>query len=253
MTDSAEQDRAMPLGLLGKKVGMTQVIAEDGRMIPVTVLNVGPCTVIQVRDQKRDGYDAVQLGFEEKRRQVATRAQRGHVSAKLESKRRKALTTAGVALPPKADCEPPRYLREFRLSEPATLEVGKVLTAQDVFDGVKAVDVVANTKGRGYTGVMKRHNYAGQPAAHGAKKVHRAIGSIASLASNRGGGRPKKGRKMAGQYGNERVTVQNQKIARVMDDEWVLLVAGAVPGPRGGIVTVRGAVKKKMGGRANVA
>lgn len=235
----------MPLGLMGKKVGMTQVLGEDGRMIPVTVLAVGPCRVIQVRDQKRDGYDAVQLGFEEKRRHIANRASRGHVSSKLESKRRKAQATAGVEQAAKAECEPPRFLREFRLAEPATLAVGKVLSANDVFEGVKAVDVIGTTKGRGYTGVMKRHNYAGQPAAHGAKKVHRCIGSLASLASNRGGGRPKKGRKMAGHYGNERVTTRNLKVVRVDVEKNMMLVEGAVPGANGGLILIRPTNKRR--------
>lgn len=234
----------MPLGLLGQKVGMTQVIGEDGKMIPVTVLKLGPCPVLQVRNQDKDGYDALQIGFIEKPRRLATKSERGHVSSKVESKRRKKMTGAGVTLSQKAEIEPQRFVREVRLEKPATQEVGATLTAEDVFTGVKAVDVIGTTKGRGYTGVMKRWNFAGQPAAHGAKKVHRCIGSIGSLASNRGGGRPKKGRKMAGHYGNEQVTIRNLEIVRVDPAEHMMLVYGAVPGPNGGVVMVRPTNKK---------
>src|SRR5919201_3119996 len=117
----------MPLGLLGLKVGLTQVYDDQGKIAPVTVLQVGPCPVLQVRDQQRDGYDAVQVGFLDKPRRKATRAERGHVSAELESKRRRARAAAGVALPPKADCEPQRYIREFRLEAPAETKVGKII------------------------------------------------------------------------------------------------------------------------------
>src|SRR5205085_7142212 len=113
----------MALGLLGLKVGMTQVYDESGKLAPVTVLQVGPCPVLQVRDQERDGYDAVQLGFLDKPRRKATRPERGHVSAALESRRRRARTDAGITPPPKADCEPQRYIREFRLEAPATTKV----------------------------------------------------------------------------------------------------------------------------------
>src|SRR5215831_4292116 len=129
----------MTLGLLGLKVGMTQVYDETGKLEPVTILQVGPCPVLQIRDQQRDGYDAVQLGFLDKERRKATRPERGHVSSQLESKRRRARRDAGVALPPKADCEPQRFVREFRLEEPAKVQVGAVLKALDVFKDVAAV------------------------------------------------------------------------------------------------------------------
>src|SRR5262245_8826557 len=119
----------MALGLLGFKVGMTQVYDDKGKLEPVTVLQVGPCPVLLVRDQQRDGYDAVQLGFVDKARRKATRAERGHVSAELESNRRRVRAAAGIALPPKADCEPQRYIREFRLDSAATSKVGEVLKA----------------------------------------------------------------------------------------------------------------------------
>src|SRR5579871_2564775 len=154
----------MALGMLGLKVGMTQVYDEAGKIAPVTVVQVGPCPVLLVRNQERDGYDAVQVGFLDKARRKATRAERGHVSNALESRRRQARSKAGVQLPPKADCEPQRYIREFRLDKPGELEVGAVLKAADVFKDVPAVDVTGKSKGRGTTGAMKRHNFAGLPA-----------------------------------------------------------------------------------------
>ena len=232
----------MPLGLLGQKVGMTQVFDEAGKADPVTVLQIGPCPVLQVRDQQRDGYDALQLGFKDKDRRKATRAERGHVSANLESKRR---SKPGVQLAPKADCEPQRFIREFRLDEPAAHKVGTILTAADVFKDVKAVDVIGTSKGRGFTGVMKRHNFKGLRGSHGVKKGNRQHGSISSNASNRGSGRPKKGIRMAGQYGNAQVTVRNLTVVRIDADNHLVLVKGAVPGPNGGLVLIRPTNKKK--------
>ncbi len=234
----------MALGLLGLKVGMTQVYDDKGRIAPVTVLQTGPCPVLLVRSQDRDGYDAVQVGFLDKARRKASRAERGHVSAELESKRRRGRAAAGVALPPKPDCEPQRYVREFRLTAPSDLTVGAVLTVPEVFKDVKAVDVIGTSKGRGTTGVMKRHNFSGLPASHGAKKVHRQPGSTGSLASNRGSGRPKKGKKMPGRYGNARVTVRNLDVVKIDADNNLLLVRGAMPGPNGGLVVVRPTNKK---------
>jgi large subunit ribosomal protein L3 len=225
----------MPLGLLGQKVGMTQVYDDTGKIHPVTVLQVGPCPVLQIRNQERDGYDAVQLGFRDKERRKATRAERGHVSGDLESKRR----AKGVPLAPKPNCEPQRYIREFRLDKPAELQVGARLTAVEVFKDVPAVDVIGTSKGRGTTGTMKRHNFKGLRGSHGVKKGNRQRGSIASNASNRGSGRPKKGIRMAGRYGNERVTVRNLTVVRLDSDNHLMLVRGAVPGPNGGLVLVR--------------
>ena len=229
----------MPLGLLGYKVGMTQVYDDKGQIAPVTVLQVGPCPILQVRSQDRDGYDAVQLGFLDKARRKATRGERGHVSSQLESKRRRGRRDAGIEIPPKADCEPQRYIREFRLQAPATVQVGAVLKAPEVFADVAAVDVIGTSKGRGTAGPMKRHGFAGLPASHGVKKHHRAPGSVGSHASNRGSGRPKKGKRMAGRYGNERVTVRNLDVVRIDADNNLVLVRGAVPGPNGGLVLVR--------------
>src|SRR5262245_26838512 len=234
----------MPLGMLGQKVGMTQVFDGEGKAIPVTVLRVGPCPVLQVRDQQRDGYDAIQLGFLDKLRRKATRQERGHVSAELESKRRRARAQAGIALPPKPNTEPQRYIREFRLTGPSETKVGSVLTVDQVFKDVKAVDVIGTSKGRGTTGAMKRHGFAGLPASHGVKKHHRAPGSVGSHASNRGSGRPKRGKRMAGRYGAVRRTARTLKVVRIDSDNHLLLVKGAVPGPNGGLILVRPTNKK---------
>jgi large subunit ribosomal protein L3 len=235
----------MAIGLLGLKVGMTQVFDEGGKMASVTVLELGPCPVLQVRTVERDGYHAVQLGFKDKLRRKAIRSERGHVAADFISKRRKGMQDAGVAVLPKANCEPQRYIREFRLdAAPAETEVGTVLTADQVFKPGQQVDVIGTSKGRGFTGVMKRYNFQGMPAAHGAKKVHRQAGSISSHASNRGSGRPKKGHKAAGQYGNTRVTIRNLDVVRIDAVNNLLLVRGAVPGPNGGLVVVRPTNKK---------
>jgi len=226
----------MTKGILGRKVGMTQIYDEKGACIPVTVVQAGPCHVLQVRTKERDGYEAVQLGFLDKPRRLASRSERGHV-AKLESKRSKKLATAGVQAADKAGSEPQRFVRELRgpVGEAA---VGKQVTV-DVMEGVKAVDVTGLTKGRGYSGAMKRHNFAGQRATHGVKKVHRHMGGTGALAANRGGGRMKKGKKMPGRYGHERVTIRNIDVVRVDKDNNLLLIRGAVPGPNGSLVVIR--------------
>jgi large subunit ribosomal protein L3 len=242
----------MPVGLLGKKVGMTQVYGENGAIVPVTVIEAGPCAVLQVKSTDRDGYQAVQLGFDDKlsdkdkerdpeqrNRARATRAERGHV-ATLKSKRQKRLAEAGVESRVKANCEPKRFIREFRLDgEEVGVEVGQVLNAS-LFDGVPSVDVIGTSKGHGTTGAMKRHNFRGQGNAHGTKKVHRRVGGIGANAMNRGtSGMIKKGKRMAGQCGNARATVRNLKIVRVDAENNMLLVSGAVPGPNGGYVVIR--------------
>jgi large subunit ribosomal protein L3 len=236
----------MALGLLGLKVGMTQIFDDQGKMAPVTVLNLGPCPVLQVRTPDKDGYHAVQIGFLDKPRTKAIRAERGHVASDFSSKRRKALQEAGVQLPEKANVEPQRHIREFRLEGPPgdTAKVGALLKAADIFKPGQHVDVIGTSKGRGFTGVMKRHNFHGLPAAHGAKKVHRSGGSIGSHASNRGSGRPKKGHKAAGQYGNSQVTIRNLDVVRIDAENNLLLVRGSIPGPNGGLVLVRPTNKK---------
>jgi len=233
----------MPLGLLGTKVGMTQVYDENGMVSPVTVLQLGPCPVLQVKSTepltnqtRADGYYAVQLGYQDKLRRKATRPESGHVSSKMESKRRAA---GGKPLRPKPECEPQKVIKEFRLDTASTLTVGSMLTIKDVFAIPMSVDVIAKRKGRGFQGVMKRHGFGGLPAAHGAKKVHRQQGGTGSLASNRGSGRMKQGKKMAGRYGATQITIRNLVIVKIIPEENLLLVRGAVPGPNGGVVTVR--------------
>ncbi|MGL4423681.1 MAG: 50S ribosomal protein L3 [Gemmataceae bacterium] len=229
----------MALGLLGYKVGMTQHFDEAGKCEPVTVIELGPCPVLQIRTKEVDGYTAVQLGFKDKGRNKAIRAERGHVATDLQSKRKTARQKAGVQIPAKANVEPQRHIREFRTDVAPTVKVGDLLKVAEVFNGVTSVDVIGTTKGRGYSGVMKRHNFDGLPAAHGAKKVHRQAGSTASLGSNRGTGRPKKGLKRAGQYGNTRVTIRNLKIIKIDVENNLLLVRGGIPGFNSAFVMVR--------------
>lgn len=222
----------MSPSILGRKVGMTQVYLEDGTVVPVTVVQAGPCHVLQVRTQERDGYQAVQLGFEDKPRRLASRSERGHV-AKLESKRSKKRSAAGVELVAKADCEPQRFIREFRGE--SDLEVGATVTVEQ-FQDVKRVDVTGTSKGRGFSGVMKRHNFSGQRASHGVKKVHRHAGGTGCSASP---SRLFKGIRMAGQYGNAKTTARNLEVVRVDAEDNLVLIRGAVPGPNGGFVTIR--------------
>ncbi len=233
-------------GLLGRKLGMTQVFDPDsGAVVPVTVIEAGPCPVTTVRTPERDGYAAIQIGFANKPRRLASRSVRGQV-AKLDSRRAKKRAEGGVALLPKADCEPQRFVRELRGVYDG-VEVGQVLTVS-VFDGVDFVDVVGTTKGRGTAGVMKRHGFKGQRASHGVKKVHRHQGGTGQ---NTSPARVFKGKRMAGRYGNERSTMRNIKLVRVDADSNLLLVRGAVPGPEGSYVTIRKTNKiKRAGGPA---
>ena len=172
-TAARRADKAGRKSLLGRKVGMTQGFDADGTAVPVTVIEAGPCPVLTVRTPDRDGYAAVQVGFLDKPRRLASRAIRGQV-AKLDSKRGKRLAVGGVVPAAKADCEPKRFVREFRGAYEGA-EVGQVLTVE-LFEGVASVDVVGTTKGRGTAGVMKRHGFKGQRASHGVKKVHRHQG-----------------------------------------------------------------------------
>jgi large subunit ribosomal protein L3 len=223
----------MAIGLLGRKVGMTQVFDDDGNVVGVTVIQAGPCHVLQLRTKERDGYEAVQLGFLDMPRRLASRSIRGHV-ARLDSKRAKnRAKSAGEPLP-KADCEPKRFVREMR-GPIEGVEVGQTLDVTQ-FAEVKRVDVVGTTKGRGTAGVMVRHNFAGQRASHGVKKVHRHAGSIGQ---SQFPGHVPKGRRMAGRLGNERSTMRNVKLVRVDAENNLLLVEGAVPGPNGGYVIIK--------------
>ncbi len=223
----------MAIGLLGRKVGMTQIFDETGTVIPVTVLQAGPCHVLQLRTVERDGYEAVQLGFADMPRRLASRSQRGHV-AKLDSKRARRRGAGGVELPDRAGCEPQRFIRELRgaVGEHA---IGQQLSVA-VFESVLSVDVTGTSKGRGTAGVIKRHKFRGQRASHGVKKVHRHAGSTGC---NSFPHRVFKGRRMAGRYGDERSTMRNLKVVRVDAENHLILVRGAVPGPNGSYVVIR--------------
>ncbi len=222
----------MTKGILGRKVGTTQIFQDDGTVVPVTVLEVGPCHVLQVKTVERDGYEAVQLGFLDKPRRLASRSERGQVAA-ISSKRSKRLAAGGVEAPAKPGCEPKRFVRELRGATDA--EVGAEVTAESL-EGIEAVDVTGINKGRGFAGVMKRHNFSGQRASHGVKKCHRHAGGT-SMATYPG--RTFKGQKMSGRYGGKQMTVRNLKVSRVDAESNLLLVRGAVPGPNGGFVVVR--------------
>jgi large subunit ribosomal protein L3 len=231
----------MAIGILGRKVGMTQLYDEAGQVVPVTVIQAGPCDVLQVRTVERDGYEAIQLGFADKPRRLATRSVRGHV-AKLDSKRSKKRSSAGVELLPKAGCEPKRFIREIR-GPAGDLAVGGQVKV-DALASVTAVDITGISKGRGFAGAIKRHKFSGQRATHGVKKCHRALGGTGASAFP---SRVVKGKRMAGQLGNEAVTTRNQRIVKLDAENNLLLVRGAVPGPNGGYVVVRetNAVKPK--------
>ena len=223
----------MAVGILGQKVGMTQLYDEAGAVVPVTVVAAGPCDVLLVRTIERDGYEAIQLGYLDKPRRLASRSERGHV-AKLDSKRAKKQSTAGIEVGPKAGCEPKRFIREIRGAS-GELEVGNQVSVE-AFAEIKAVDVIATSKGRGFTGGMKRHNFSGQRASHGVKKCHRHIGGTGCSAYP---GRLFKGRRMPGQFGNQKTTVRNQQVVRVDAENNLLLIRGAIPGPNGGYVVIK--------------
>ncbi len=215
----------MKAALLGTKVGMTRVFAKDGKAIPVTVILAGPCHVLQVKTTDRDGYEAVQLGFLDKRPTRCRRPEVGHARA------------AGTI--------PKRFVREVRLAEATDKKPGDVVTVQ-LFEeqAVKFVDVVGTTIGKGFQGVMKRHHFAGQESSHGVERKHRSPGAIGAQ-GNRGLGRcVKKGKRMSGHMGHVRCTARNQQLVLVDKDRNLLLVKGAVPGPRGGFVIVRKATTK---------
>ncbi len=223
----------MGIGLLGQKLGMSQLYTEQGEVIPVTVIQAGPCCVLQVKTMERDGYEAVQLGFKDKPRRLARKSERGHV-ANIDSKRQKAAVAAGVEVAKKADCEPKRFIREFRVPVEG-FEVGQNYDVE-VFNDVVAVDVTARSKGRGYAGAMKRHNFSGQRATHGVKKCHRHLGSTGCSAYP---SRTPKGKRMPGHYGNAKCTVRNQKVVVVDKENNLLVIRGAVPGPIGSYVAIR--------------
>jgi len=238
-------DKTGRKGILGRKLGMTQVFDAEGAVVPVTVIEAGPCPVMMVRSPDRDGYAAIQIGFLDKPRRLASKSVRGQV-AKLDSRRGKRRADAGVVQPPKADCEPKRFVRELRGVYDGA-EVGQLLTVE-LFEGVEFVDVTGTTKGRGTAGVMKRHGFKGQRASHGVKKVHRHQGGTSM---NTSPARVFKGKRMAGRYGNERSTMRNVKLVRIDKEHNLLVIRGAVPGPIGTYVTVMQTNKiRKVGGPA---
>lgn len=209
-------------GILGRKLGMTQVFDEAGRAVPVTVVKAGPCVVVQKRTPARDGYSAIQLGFEDVKEGRLNRPRRGH------------LARAGV--------RPVRILRELRVPDAEAYQVGQDLRV-DLFKPGDRVDVTGISKGKGFAGGVKRWGFGRGPMAHGSK-YHRGTGSLATGGRmSGGGGRVFPGRKMPGHLGAERVTVQNLRVERVDPEHDLLLLRGAVPGPRGGLVIVRSAVK----------
>jgi large subunit ribosomal protein L3 len=214
-------------GILGRKVGMTQVFDDAGHAVPVTVVEAGPCRVAQVKTTETDGYTAVQLAFGNARRpnQPIT----GHYA--------------------KAGVDPGRYLVELRLDELGDLAAGSEIKA-DVFESGEIVDVIGVTKGKGFAGAMKRHNFKGQGASHGNQAKHRAPGSIGACATP---ARVFRGTRMAGHLGHRRVTTLNLRVIKADPERNLLLIRGAVPGPRGGLVMVRSAVRIRQRERTQEA
>ena len=212
----------MKKAIVGKKIGMTQVFTDDGRLVPVTVVEAGPCKVVQKKTTESDGYEAVQVGFdtyaENRAQKLVNKPMAGHFK--------------------KADVAPTRYLREFRLDNVAELEVGNELTVSQ-FEAGEKIDVSGISKGHGFTGTIQRWNQHTGPMSHGSK-YHRGVGS---LSANSDPSRVFKNKKMAGQYGNEKVTIQNLEVIRVDAERNLLLIKGAVPGPNGGLLEVRNACK----------
>lgn len=207
----------MDKAIIGKKLGMTQMFIENGELIPVTAILAGPCPVVQVKTQEKDGYQAVQVAFQPVRERKLTKPARGHLV--------------------KANVEPHRVIRELRMAETGKYQVGSQITA-DVFASGEAVDVTGTSRGKGFAGGIKRHGFHRGPMAHGSK-YHRAPGSLQS----RDASRVFKGRKLPGQKGNVRRTVQNLQIVKVDVERNLILVKGSIPGPIGGIVTVKNSVK----------
>ena len=210
----------MEKAILAKKVGMTQIFNADGTLVPVTVLEAGPCTVMQKKTTENDGYDAIQVGFLDKSTKNATKAEQGHQAK------------AGIKETVK------RYLKEFRLADCSSYEVGSEIKC-DIFAEGDMIDVTATSKGKGYEGAIKRHNFSRGPETHGSK-YHRKAGAMAEATSP---GVVRKGKKMAGQMGNETVTVQNLTIVRVDAEKNLILIKGSVPGAKNALVTIKNAVR----------
>ena len=206
-------------GILGTKLGMTQIFDEENRVVPVTVVEAGPCTVTQVRTKEVDGYDAVQIAYGEIDPRKVSKPQTGHFN--------------------KAGVTPRRHTVEIRTPDASSYEVGQTVGV-DVFGDIEYVDVTGTTKGKGFAGAMKRHGFAGQGASHGNQAAHRRVGGIGGCSTP---GRVFKGKRMAGRMGNDRVTTQNLKVQKIDTDANLLLIKGAVPGVRGGLLVVKTAVK----------
>jgi len=207
--------------IIGKKVGMTQVFRDDGSVCPVTVVTAGPCVVLQVkRSDSKDGYDAIQLGYEDIKPSKATKPAIGHAA--------------------RANTTPKRIVREFRLyNEQVETEPGAVWTVE-AFEGVKFVDVTGTTKGKGFAGGVKRHGFKGQPASHGVERKHRSPGSIGGHGTDLGhGGNIKKGKRMAGHMGAVRCTTRNHELIAIDKENNLLIIKGSLPGPNGGYLLVR--------------
>ncbi|MBQ4137213.1 MAG: 50S ribosomal protein L3 [Clostridia bacterium] len=209
----------MKKGIIGKKIGMTQIFTENGNVIPVTVIEAGPCVVTQKKTVQNDGYDAVQLGFMAVKAKHLNKPGQGHFN--------------------KAGVEFKKHLKEFRLDNAAEMNVGDVVAA-DTFAAGEKVDVTGTTKGRGYSGVVKRWGFAIKRMTHGGGPIHRHIGS---LGANSTPSRIYKNKKMPGQYGNETVTVLNLEVVKIDAEKNLIAVKGAVPGSRGDIVFLRNSVK----------
>ena len=208
----------MKKGIIGKKIGMTQIFDEIGNVIPVTVIQAGPCVIAQKKTVETDGYNAVQLGFADVKEKHMTKAEKGHFEK------------AGVAAK--------KHLKEFRLDDISALNVGDVITA-DTFAAGDKVDVTGMTKGHGYTGVIKRWNHHHLRMTHGTGPIHRQPGSMGVIDP----ARIFKNKKMAGQYGNEQVTVLNLKVVKIDSEKNLIAIKGAVPGAKDGIVFIRDSVK----------
>lgn len=216
----------MPASLLGKKIGMARLYDESGKNVPVTVIQAGPCFVSQVKTDEADGYNAVQLAFEDVKARVSTMPLIGHDG--------------------KAGLTPKRYRREFRAEDVSEYQAGQELTVE-VFENVKFVDVIGRSKGKGYAGVMKRHGFGGQEASHGVERKHRSGGSIGGRASNLGTGKPKKGIRMSGHMGDERVTVRSLPVVGIDKDRNLLMIKGPVPGSKQGLLMIREATRLYKG------
>lgn len=219
-------------GILGVKVGMTQVIADDGVVTPVTIVQAGPCFVTQIKTDENDGYTAVQLGYGDAKESRLTRGQRGHLGLlKVDEKHPTRKTLENVP--------PIKYLREFRTEKVNEYEVGQVLTVEQFEVGDK-IDVTGKTKGRGFQGGVKRHGFRGGPKTHGQSDRWRAPGSIGATSSI---ARVLKGTRMAGHMGSARKTVQNLEVVRIDPERNLIAVKGPVPGAKGSLVIIRDAVK----------